>query len=899
MMDTKKKSNIKNELIEFLNNHRFKPDIDEKHTHSSWGTVIQGKFYIDSNEIKNFTKLYIKAIESNITDLSILEIQKEYSMIIVDIDLKVPIDDISNITYYNTNNRLYDDTMIMYIIEKYISVLNKYFILDESTLHELSSICVFEKEEMQQQNDIYKDGFHIMFPYVCTNTNCRHLIRNDVVKLCSEDNIFDNYLESIDKIIDKSIVSSNGWFLYGSKKPIGLPYKLTKSYDIQSLKVLPCNTTTSGLIKYLSIHYDHERYSKKNKIKLKDMYTEESINNIIFSNGINTKNLVTDLKEITQDKEILIQKACAFVNMLSDTRADSYEDWRNVGLALHNTDDSLLYIWIEFSKKCEYKFKRGNDHQGDCYKFWTQFKNPDAGNLLTIRSLAYWAKQDNPLEYEIYMYKEFKNTLKNNMGNNTWKIATTFHNKYADVFVCSCIKNNIWWKFNGTRWSKINDACDLKILLSKEFADEYHKEAADLNNKMTTIKDEDERLLLHEKIKTLNNIAERLMNITFKKKIIEEASALFLDTEFESKLDSNINLIGFEEGVYDLELNKFREGKPDDYISLSTKNNYMKYTEKMPYLKNIIRFFNQVLPNQNVRNYLLKVLSTCLSGETKEEKLYILTGSGSNGKSLTMDLMAAALGDYYMSCPITILTRKRGTSNETSPEKVRMKGKRCGVFQETDDGDKINVGIMKEFTGGDKILVRDLYKGAADMIQFKPQIKLILTCNQLPNVPSNDDGTWRRLRVIEFNSKFTSTPDPSKDNEFLIDTNLKQSINAWAPTFISYLLHIYIEYKKMPYLEDPIEVQASTNQYKKDNDRFIEYITSKIITTNDENDIIDADKLYNDFKVWFKIQESHATIPKRNEFDKNMVKYIGKIIDGNYIKVMFKYRLNEDTDIID
>jgi phage/plasmid-associated DNA primase len=54
---------------------------------------------------------------------------------------------------------------------------------------------------------------------------------------------------------------------------------------------------------------------------------------------------------------------------------------------------------------------------------------------------------------------------------------------------------------------------------------------------------------------------------------------------------------------------------------------------------------------------------------------------------------------------------------------------KIGTFQETDEGDKMNVGIMKEFTGGDKVLVRDLYKGSKEMIEFKPQMKYFLICN--------------------------------------------------------------------------------------------------------------------------------------------------------------------------
>ena len=49
-----------------------------------------------------------------------------------------------------------------------------------------------------------------------------------------------------------------------------------------------------------------------------------------------------------------------------------------------------------------------------------------------------------------------------------------------------------------------------------------------------------------------------------------------------------------------------------------------------------------------MRKYFLTVLSTCVSGDNNEEKIYFATGSGSNGKSVLL-IDSHALGDYYIS----------------------------------------------------------------------------------------------------------------------------------------------------------------------------------------------------------------------------------------------------------
>ena len=598
MTDLKKKQqHYKNEVISILNSHRYKPELAEKPTHQSWGTIIQGRFYMESDDLKNFMKNYIKSFSYGVTDFSILEIQKEYSPIIVDIDLKKPIDTSSETMNDDVENRLYDNNLIISLINKYIYIINNIFELDEKNKKH-AHIYVFEKDKMQMKDDIYKDGIHIMFPFICANVNTRHFIRSEVIKLCNEDNMFDTYLENADKIIDKAVVSSNGWFLYGSRKPGGALYSLTACYDLDLNKI----KVEGDIIKFLSLHYYSDKYSKQNETRKKTLFTNDYITSQLSIMGVDTKSRQIEQIELSVEKENIIQKACVFVKMLNHDRAENYEDWRNIGLALHNTDDSLLPIWIEFSSLCTNKFKSG-DGEGNCEKFWKQFKNPSTGNLLTIRSLAYWAKQDNPGEYESYMYKDFKNILRNNIDSSTYAIAKTFYSKYSDKYICSSVKSNEWWMILNHRWIILDDASTIKIELSEEFLIEYIKERGELNTLMLKTTESSVVEQIEQKIKIISDIISRLKSITFKKKIIEEAASLFLDSEFESKLDSNPQLLGFENGVYDLEKNIFRPGRPDDYITMSTKNNYIKFSERMPYLKNILIFFNQILPNENVKNY--------------------------------------------------------------------------------------------------------------------------------------------------------------------------------------------------------------------------------------------------------------------------------------------------------
>lgn len=76
--------------------------------------------------------------------------------------------------------------------------------------------------------------------------------------------------------------------------------------------------------------------------------------------------------------------ALSYLNALSAWRADDYDDWLAVGMALHSVDDSLKSEWDNWSRQSP-KYK-----QGDCDKKWKSFKRQG----VAIGTLAHIAKQD-------------------------------------------------------------------------------------------------------------------------------------------------------------------------------------------------------------------------------------------------------------------------------------------------------------------------------------------------------------------------------------------------------------------------------------------------------------------------------------------------------------------------
>ena len=92
---------------------------------------------------------------------------------------------------------------------------------------------------------------------------------------------------------------------------------------------------------------------------------------------------------------------------------------------------------------------------------------------------------------------------------------------------------------------------------------------------------------------------------------------------------------------------------------------------------------------------------------------------------------------------------------------IALKGLRMAVMQEPSKNDQINDGAMKELTSGVEPI-----KGRAlncMPVSFIPQCKITVCSNNFMKVQSQDHGTWRRIAVVDFESRFCD--DPVDDDE--------------------------------------------------------------------------------------------------------------------------------------
>jgi P4 family phage/plasmid primase-like protien len=536
---------------------------------------------------------------------------------------------------------------------------------------------------------------------------------------------------------------------------------------------------------------------------------------------------------------------------------------------LKNIHPDLEEVFQDFSEQIN-STKPGTYNQSECMNKWNTFGFRVEGERLSEKSLRYWSREDNRDGYEEIEKWNVDKLVEDAAGTaSDYDVSMVVYARYRDEFRCASYVNNDWYYYVGHIWRNSEKGVELLKRLSSDIAKVFlEKELIEgeklrLSGACPHNKDPDpecDTCKAEAQKKKYLTVRLKLKSNAFKNNVMRECQVLFFDPDFAKKLDDNKHLIAFNNGVFDTLCQKFREGRPDDCISMCTNLDYnpdIKYNE-FPCWEELKSFLDKILPISSVRTFFLKHLATNLSG-VFQPRFMIMTGNGSNGKSMLMNLMSTGMGDYCYKVNVAMFTQKRGKAGAAAPELIRMRGKRFVMMSEPDEGDPLSTGILKELTSCEKVSGRDLFAGSKNIIEFDVQAKFHLACNEKPPVNTTDGGTWRRLKVVHFPSKFVA--NPQGPNQYMVDETIQQKVLSpeWATCFMNYLVHLYTEGKGLGKLSAPSEVDAYTNEYQDDSDiiaRYIhEYIHAREGAEGDDVNGIGWTEVSSTFQEWKRQNE--------------------------------------------
>lgn len=271
-----------------------------------------------------------------------------------------------------------------------------------------------------------------------------------------------------------------------------------------------------------------------------------------------------------------------------------------------------------------------------------------------------------------------------------------------------------------------------------------------------------------------------------------------------SDLDSNPDLLNTPNATYDLK-SGVAGGREHDSRDLITK-----ITECSPgdqgadiWQEALQTFF---CGDTELINYVQQVIGLAAIGKVYSEFIIIAYGDGANGKSTFWNTVARVLGSYAGKISSDILTM--GNKVNAQPEMAELKGKRLIIASEMQEGVRLNTAMVKQLCSTDEIQACKKYK---DPFHFVPSHQVTLYTNHLPKVGANDDGIWRRLKVIPFNAKIQGNSDIKNYADYLYE-NAAPAIMKWIIEGAEKVSHN--DYK----VDDPKCVEDAVAAYREDND---------------------------------------------------------------------------------
>jgi len=898
------------DLNEFLAKHSVKgSDKSEskgKCTHARIGSpalsIYGGSYIIPTEDIPQYMKLYYEAVFINKRMEYLTEIQlNKDGCILIDIDLKY--------AHTVTSRQHNKDSILDLLREIYVEELRDFFIFE---LDKPFPIYIFEKPDVNRLADgsLTKDGIHIIIGIQMDHI-LQSMLRERVVSKIGE--YWDlPLINEWEQVFDDTITKgTTGWQMYGSRKPGHDAYELTGIYSVSKdhegiiFDEQPVSDfdLERNLIK-LSARYDQHVSFELNPSIMPEYEVRRTIKKVKKAPSKTRVNLLCDNVEDDNDinlNEIINEEQLrkAVNNMLTSLSPTEYhikeaheytqilpeKYWapgshllnRQVGFALKHTDDRLFLSWILLRSKAD-DFDYGDISEQ--YTHWNKhFKHKTNG--VTIRSIMYWARQDAFDEYE-----KIKKTTLNHYIEDTINSATEFDfalvlkHMFKDIYLCNSLVNRSWYVFKDHRWV-LDRGQTLRMAISVQMYNVYIEKSEETSQQMHTYDASDERYIsLGKRVKTIREVASKLKRTNDKNNIMREACELFFDSDFDKNMDSNKWLMCFKNGVVDIKNKEFRDGYPQDYITKSTKIPYVQFDEEIhgEISKEILTFMDQLFPEKLLNSYMWEHLSSVLIGENINQTFNIYRGSGSNGKSILTDLMTQTLGEYTGMVPITLVTEKRVNIGGTSSEIMQLKGVRYAVMQEPSKDARINEGMMKQLTGDSTLSGRALYCEAET---FPIQFHLVVCLNTLFEITSNDDGTWRRIRLCDFKSIFVdgNTTKESLENipyQFPKDKNLKDKLPSWAIVFASMLVKLAFENQGI--VTDCDIVKASSEHYRQGQDHISAFVNDQVIIK--EGKFVKQTELIEEFKIWYQAQQGSKKMPKGVELYEYMDKKFGKATKG-------------------
>lgn len=273
--------------------------------------------------------------------------------------------------------------------------------------------------------------------------------------------------------------------------------------------------------------------------------------------------------------------------------------------------------------------------------------------------------------------------------------------------------------------------------------------------------------------------------------------------------------------------------------------------------------------------YIQKAVGYSMTGDTSEQCVFFLYGTGRNGKSTFLDVLREIFGDYVSNIQPETIMVKNSMGNGINSDIARLKGARMVTTVEPNEGVRLNEGLIKQLTGDDAVTARKLY---GNEFEFKPEFKLWMATNHKPVIRGTDDGIWRRIHMIPFTVQIPVDK---------VDRQLKSKLEREYPAILRWAVEGCLLWQREG-LKQPRAVLDMTREYRREMDVISGFLDDRC--EMGEGFSAKSSELYAAYSAWcesnteFKMSNTKFGVEMEKRFTRS------KRMDGNYFVGLKLYK---------
>jgi len=308
------------------------------------------------------------------------------------------------------------------------------------------------------------------------------------------------------------------------------------------------------------------------------------------------------------------------------------------------------------------------------------------------------------------------------------------------------------------------------------------------------------------------------------------------------QLDADPWLLNVANGTLDLRTGTLREHRREDYL---TRRLAVAY-DPAATVPAWDAFLDRIMGGSpEMVAFLRRAVGYALTGSTRERALFILHGTGRNGKSTLLETLLALLGEYALRTPVETLLAKR--DGAIPNDVARLKGARFVAAAETEEGRRLAEATVKELTGGDTVSARFM---RGEWFDFRPECKLWLATNHKPTIRGTDRAIWDRIRLIPFAVRI---PDAEQDQ------TLPERLRAELPGILAWAVAGCLAWQREG-LSAPEAVTRATEDYRAEQDVLAAWLADCCAQTPAAT--ATAAALYTSYARWCE-ESGERALPRR------------------------------------